>query len=68
MSTNKNQINIDENDEDFTIQQWTLGKCCFCGNDCNMMSQSCGACARAPKLSQDPKQLSTFDVLSLFNF
>jgi hypothetical protein len=23
-----------------------IGKCCFCGDDCNPMSQSCGSCAR----------------------
>lgn len=23
-----------------------VGKCCFCGEECNWMSQSCGFCAR----------------------
>jgi len=24
----------------------SVGKCCFCGEECNWMSQSCGFCAR----------------------
>jgi hypothetical protein len=25
----------------------TIGKCCFCNEDCNSFSQSCGNCARS---------------------
>lgn len=28
-----------------------VGKCCFCGCDCNICSQSCGKCARGFTLS-----------------
>ncbi len=24
------------------------GKCCFCGDYCNVLSQTCGRCARHP--------------------
>jgi len=27
-------------------EDFNVGKCCFCNNDCNPMSQSCGRCAR----------------------
>jgi len=32
-----------DNYEDFMSE---FGKCCFCGDDCNPLSQSCGRCAR----------------------
>jgi hypothetical protein len=25
----------------------TIGKCCFCNEDCNLFSQSCGKCVRS---------------------
>lgn len=25
----------------------TMGKCCFCNEDCNLFSQSCGKCVRS---------------------
>ena len=36
----KKKINTDEYDK------YIEGICCFCGNECNEMSQSCGKCAR----------------------
>lgn len=35
---------IDSNEYDIFLQQ--EGICCFCGFECNIMSQSCGRCAR----------------------
>lgn len=28
------------------IPKSDIGKCCFCGDECNQCSQSCGRCAR----------------------
>ena len=28
-----------------------IGKCCFCGDECNPCSQSCGRCARSVSLA-----------------
>lgn len=28
------------------MSSFKLGICCFCGNECNQCSQSCGRCAR----------------------
>lgn len=38
------------NDSRF-IEGWKAGICCFCGDNCNELSQCCGRCARNP-----PKQ------------
>lgn len=35
-----------ETDEEEPQEDMGIGKCCFCGDDCNPMSQSCGSCAR----------------------
>jgi hypothetical protein len=29
----------------------TIGKCCFCNEDCNLFSQSCGKCVRSGRYS-----------------
>ncbi len=28
------------------VEDWKEGTCCFCGDECNPASQSCGACTR----------------------
>lgn len=33
-------------DPDTSGSEWQPGQCCFCGGECNPMSQSCGACPR----------------------
>ena len=47
---NENDENI-ENDGNIEIEMETeteneIGKCCFCGDECNPMSQCCGRCMR----------------------
>ena len=34
-------------DDDLPEQEESRGKCCFCNEECNPSSQSCGRCARA---------------------
>ena len=31
---------------DDLFKDWEVGKCCFCLEECNPASQSCGRCAR----------------------
>lgn len=42
---NKSLVDIvDEQNE--TCNELSVGECCFCGGECNPMSQSCGYCSR----------------------
>ena len=45
-STIKNKEESGEDDEE--EEQEVYGTCCFCGDDCNPLSQACGACIRTP--------------------
>ena len=40
------ETNISESDEDTDDLIDIPGKCCFCGDECNSLSQSCGSCSR----------------------
>ena len=42
----KIKVNKNEDDENDNFNYYTEGICCFCGNECNPLSQSCGKCAR----------------------
>ena len=36
----------EDNDENETSTPLDVGECCFCGGECNPLSQSCGSCSR----------------------
>lgn len=43
----ENQENIDKNmDFNYDDYKQIEGICCYCGYECNILSQSCGKCAR----------------------
>lgn len=48
MSTyNDSKLIIEEDDKDNNSKlEIDYGKCCFCNEECNIHSQSCGKCAR----------------------
>jgi hypothetical protein len=39
-------LKYEDEDEDEYEYDEDIGTCCFCGDECNQMSQSCGSCAR----------------------
>ena len=44
-----NQLDSEEDtteDNDRFVKNWKASMCCFCGDECNELSQSCGRCAR----------------------
>jgi len=43
----KNNSNNNNDNNDIVNDIIEEGKCCFCKNDCNPLSQSCGRCARS---------------------
>jgi len=42
----KNIIVVENESLSESEDEWKVGKCCFCLNECNPCSQSCGKCAR----------------------
>ncbi len=39
-----------ERDEDVFVKNWGEGICCFCGDECNPMSQDCGCWRRGYRI------------------
>ena len=37
---------VEEEVETEILPSWEEGTCCFCGDECNPMSQACGYCMR----------------------
>ena len=44
ITNNKTYCSIHKEDDPF--KNWRMGLCCFCLEECNPASQSCGRCAR----------------------
>jgi hypothetical protein len=40
------ELSDDSSSETEETHELDVGECCFCGRECNPMSQSCGYCAR----------------------